>query len=223
MHYGKVKDLMLTCRSAQNGKPINHKRTRRLHLSLEGNGVYELRYHKTNVVKWYPDGRIKASLNGWDTVSTRECIKESCPISVYKNKDVIFGSAGGRSWPGDEHTWFYAKGGYLCFEDGTEIPKSYFVHVPRPVPKKRSTLNDTKDGDVLRSPSGVFYICWVARDGEGVLVPYHGDHPLCRKLAVSDSEHPIIDLCNDLESLARAGEGWTPAERFIWTRENSNA
>jgi hypothetical protein len=47
-------------------------------------------YYATDVVTYYPDGRIKLDSGGWMTVSTKERLNQFSPFHVWQNKGVWY-------------------------------------------------------------------------------------------------------------------------------------
>ncbi len=49
-----------------------------------------VKYHQTDIVTFYPDGKIELRCGGWYTVSTKQNISTFSPFSVYQEKGEWF-------------------------------------------------------------------------------------------------------------------------------------
>ena len=54
-----------------------------------------VRLHNTDVVKYYPDGRIILNSGGWKTPTTKDRINKYAPVNVWTNKGIWYI---GQSW-----------------------------------------------------------------------------------------------------------------------------
>lgn len=54
-----------------------------------------IRLHNTDVVKYYPDGRIILNSGGWKTPTTKDRINKYAPVNVWTNKGIWYI---GQSW-----------------------------------------------------------------------------------------------------------------------------
>ena len=60
-----------------------------VYLEQRGDAI-AVKYHDTDIVVYYPDGKIKLSNGGWKTVSTKQNISTYSPYSVYQRKGVWY-------------------------------------------------------------------------------------------------------------------------------------
>jgi hypothetical protein len=182
--------------------------------------VYAVRYWRTEVVRYYPNGVVGASLNGWDTVTTKRRISRYSPFSIWSHRKGHTASLGSRNirWAGDEGTWFHAKGDRMVTLDGELLPRLVSARSKIQVPRSRDTLAGPKEGDAFRDEAGM----WVVAKDISLypyvlkLFAYHGDHAEDRSECVTDAT-PSRSLPNALGLLASAHTGGLePMNRFVW-------
>ena len=224
--YAQVRQAFSTARDKEAGKPVMDNTY--LLVSRESptcgrrwnfpETVFALKYWHTEVIRWYPDGRVATSFNGWDTITTRRRIREYSPLHLGTYRGVIHAWHAGKLWAGTDSTWFWHTGPEgLCFEDGSPVPDVFPVPLARPIPKSRNTLTRPLAGDAFRDPKGKTWVCATAAGG-GVLglSPYEGDVEPDPRYFVQGVGTPK-SLCS-LELLVMAAPGWEAIPRFLWTQ-----
>lgn len=92
---------------------LNGRQTRKVahntYLQVRGDGVIALKYHATDVVKYYADGRVVLDTGGWRTSTTKLRFNETysrLPLRVYSDKGVWY-AALNRDW---DHAVPFADG-----------------------------------------------------------------------------------------------------------------
>lgn len=70
---------------------------------VRGDGCIHVRLHQTNVVTYYPDGRIVLNSGGWRTPTTKDRINNWTSARIYQTK----------------YQWYLADG--RPFYDGMEV------------------------------------------------------------------------------------------------------
>lgn len=225
MNYMGAKYLFSKARYKWEGKTMSMLNTRLVVSSLSPNTarnwdkegtVFALRYHRTEIVRWFSDGRIASSFNGWDTITTRRRIREYSPVNIGTSNGCIHAWNNGKLWSGDAYTWFFTNdAGEICFDDGVPVPDVHSVRHARPIPKSRNPLTQPLLGDAFRDPKGKKWVC-VAFESQNVLLPYLGDLPDDpRHIARGPGNHMGL---TPLELLTMAAPGWETIPRFPWTR-----
>lgn len=53
-------------------------------------GAIAVRYYQTDIVTFYPDGRIELRCGGWQTVTTKQNINAFSPFTIYQEKGVWY-------------------------------------------------------------------------------------------------------------------------------------
>tara|TARA_R100001510_G_scaffold246_1_gene166 strand:+ start:2220 stop:2693 length:474 start_codon:yes stop_codon:yes gene_type:complete len=79
MKYKDVAALFARARDPSKGKPV----TSNTRLFMLDDGKYALRYHKTDIITWYLDGRILLCNGGWATLSTHRNMNRFIPFSIH--------------------------------------------------------------------------------------------------------------------------------------------
>ena len=121
--YAQAVDVFATAKNKDNGKPLANN-TRLIQCeTVDHDGqqmdVLAVRLHKTNVVTYYPDGRIKFDTGGWRTVTTKDRINRFSPINVWQQQHIWYVDA----WEIDiEH-----DGGIHGFKDGMYLDGEGFL------------------------------------------------------------------------------------------------
>ena len=194
--------------------------------------VYAVQHWYTEVVRYFPNGVVAASLGGWNTVTTKMRVRRFSPIAIGTDGGRVGASAMNGSspvrWTGNEDTWFYWKQeggrnqGYMCFRDGGQVPNLLHARRKDTIPKSRDTLCDPREGDAFRDRQGLWV---VAKDLSSyprrlALFAYLGDHPDDRSLCVIPPGTPTPrELPDQLELLSTAHSGGLkPINRFVWKR-----
>ena len=78
MKYKDAAELFGRARYPSKGKPV----TSNTRLFMHGAGVITLRYHKTEIITWFLDGRIMLCNGGWPTLSTHRNMNRFIPQSI---------------------------------------------------------------------------------------------------------------------------------------------
>ena len=78
MKYKDVAALFARARDPSKGKPV----TSNTRLFMLDDGKYALRYHKTDIITWYLDGRILLCNGGWATLSTHRNMNRFIPFGI---------------------------------------------------------------------------------------------------------------------------------------------
>lgn len=78
MKYKDVAALFARARDPSKGKPV----TSNTRLFMLDDGKYALRYHDTDLITWYLDGRILLCNGGWATLSTHRNMNRFTPQSI---------------------------------------------------------------------------------------------------------------------------------------------
>lgn len=78
MKYKDVAALFARARDPSKGKPV----TSNTRLFMLDSGKYTLRYHDTDIITWYLDGRILFCNGGWATRSTHRNMNRFTPQSI---------------------------------------------------------------------------------------------------------------------------------------------
>lgn len=128
--YEQAADLFATARSKDAGKPIaNNTRIVRIDNGDE-KPTLAIRLHQTNVVIYYPDGRIEFNSGGWRTATTKDRINNYSPINIWQKDRIWYVTP-----PGGSATF--------GFKDGMWLDKMGYMHDADPDPdavKKRLKL-----------------------------------------------------------------------------------
>jgi len=61
-----------------------------VYLEPRAEGCIAVKYHWTDIVTFYPDGRIELRCGGWYTVSTKQNLSVFSPFSIYQEKGEWF-------------------------------------------------------------------------------------------------------------------------------------
>jgi hypothetical protein len=61
-----------------------------IYLEPREGGCIAVRYHQTDIVTFYPHGKIKLRCGGWYTVTTKQNLSIFSPFSVYQEKRVWY-------------------------------------------------------------------------------------------------------------------------------------
>ena len=145
-----ARDQMRSARNKEAGKPLMGN-TRLVVSEVSPTDdwksdevVYAVQHWYTEVVRYFPNGIVAASLNGWNTVTTKLRIRRYSPFSIYTNRSRVSAGVGyaGSRWSGSEDTWFYWKRqdrqdrGFLCFQDGGRVPN--LVHTKKKSKRPRA-------------------------------------------------------------------------------------
>jgi hypothetical protein len=229
---------MKKARNKERGKALKGNQSTYLRVSYESptddwqsdECVYGLFLWGTEIVRYYPNGVVAASLNGWVTITTKMRISEFSPLRIGSVRGCIYGASQElrrQWWIGGEDTWFYCKDGKMCFKGGGSVPNVMSVRKAKPIPKSRDTVSAPLEGDAYEDALGK-WICAPQRVNSTfgytsghwlVLYPYYGDHPDDRGIFITDPDPTPRELLSPTELLATAAdEGLRPIERFVWSK-----
>jgi len=186
--------------------------------------VYACEFHGTEVVRYYPNDMVAASLNGWSTVTTKVRVNQFSPMSIGSDRGLIVAntrsSGGSQRWVGGEYTWFYWKDGKFIFKDGGMVPNLVTSRRKDSMPKGRDPLTRPLSGDAFEDREGMWVLApdIVNFPRRLKLFAYFGDHESDRALCVTD-DTPARDMPSVLELLAGSqGGGLKPIDRFVWSQ-----
>src|SRR5208337_4674554 len=73
-----------------------------------------VRLHQTDVVKYWPDGRIELNSGGWRTVTTKDRINTYAPVNLWTDKGIWYI---GKNWQRPAQGYF--KDGMIINPDGS--------------------------------------------------------------------------------------------------------
>lgn len=67
------------------GKPIaNNTRL------MQREGYIAVKFHNTDIIRYYPDGRVQLFTGGWYTISTKERINRYTGLGIYSKKGTWY-------------------------------------------------------------------------------------------------------------------------------------
>ena len=90
-------------------------------LILHDNGDITLRYHKTDVVTYHPDGSISLDSGGWKTQTTKRRINDYTDMRIFPDKGVWYVCK-------DATNWHWKAGeGDLVFQDEMRVFQDWKV------------------------------------------------------------------------------------------------
>ena len=94
MNYEQAKATLKTARSVENGKPLcNNTRL------FQRKGAIAVQLHQTDVVTFYPNGRVMLDSGGWRSMTTSARMNEYGPIGVYSHRGVWYvNTTNGSTW-----------------------------------------------------------------------------------------------------------------------------
>ena len=78
MKYKEVAALFARAKFPSKGKPVISN----ARIFMGDEGTYSLRYHNTDIITWYLDGRILLYDGGWNTMSTYRNMNRFLPNSI---------------------------------------------------------------------------------------------------------------------------------------------
>ena len=228
-------DFIKKARDKSEGRPIG--RETRLVISRRSPStdwrsdkcVYAVRYHSTEVVRFYPNGEVGVDMNDWDTKTTKQRVKEHTDA-------VVWSRAGGSMlavWssliqviiPMDvSKEYILCPNGKVRLPNGIEVDKSA-IRCPasRSTSKTRDKVKNPVAGEVLISPEGKHYIVFpqpktgpMSEFARGkVIKPYLGDFDFDRDFVfVGDETTEITEL------FALTMIDWTSGSRFVRPFDN---
>ena len=81
--YAEAENLLLNKRGQMTHRRTIQNNTRAIR---NDDGSVGVQFHETQVVVFFPDGRVKLDTGGWLTMSTRERINRYAPVRVHSDK-----------------------------------------------------------------------------------------------------------------------------------------
>lgn len=163
MDYAKAAAMLRTARRMEDGKPID--RNTRLFQRADHVAV---RLHNTDIILFYPDGRVTLNTGGWKTVTTKDRINNFAPFNVWSKRG----------------TWFTkVKGTDIPFADGMTISASGNV-------TGAGDANTEEQEKELRKRAKAYAEGFVHALYAGqVKLPGLGDCMICRMPSLAKMEH----------------------------------
>ena len=76
--------------------------------------IISIRLHETNIITYYPDGKIKLNSGGWQTVTTKQRLNDFTSFAIYQKKSIWYFCINNK----------YEKENIYYFKDGMEIDKT---------------------------------------------------------------------------------------------------
>lgn len=220
-------DYFKKARDRYEGRPLGVET--RLVISRKSSGdeaTYAIRYHSTEIVRFYPDGNVGIQLNGWDSKTTKKRVREHSSASVWSRRGetlLAWGYSPMSTLPIDsEKEYLLTPRGTMIVPSGVELSGSV-TRIRRP---KRETIQQSEvsrppHGSVLVSPEGKHFVCekrisrGADEGGSMVLHEYLGDYDFDRNYVFLGDRKIEV---NDLFALTMAD--WTPGSRFIRSFDN---
>lgn len=230
-----ARDLMKTARDKTEGKPIAVET--RLVISRKSptsewdsdDCVYAVRYHSTEVVRFYPNGDIGVDPNDWDTKTTKQRIRDYTDAAVWSRKgESMLAAWAGRNLlviPMDiSKEYILQPDAKVRLPNGIVVDRSAVRCPPaRSAAKTRDRVKNPVAGEVLTSPEGKHYIVFnpqkvlygQALPAAKVLRHYLGDFDFDRDYVfVGDEAIEITEL------FALTMGDWTSGSRFVRSFDN---
>lgn len=230
-----ARDLMKKARFKDEGKPIAVET--RLVISRKSptgkwdsdDCVYAVRYHSTEVVRFYPNGDIGVDLNDWDTKTTKQRIRDCTDASIWsrKGESMLAAWTGGSMLviPMDiSKEYILQPDAKVRLPNGIVVDRSAVRCPPsRSASKTRDRVKNPVAGEVLISPEGKHYIVFnPSRSRYGlepstakVIKRYLGDFDFNRDYVFVDDE--TIEIT---ELFALTMSDWTSGSRFVRSFDN---
>jgi hypothetical protein len=84
-----------------------------------GDVIYSVRYHNTDILTFWPDGRIGVNNGGFFTVTTKARLNEYGPISFYQRRGTWYFMHDGREHQFDGILSIHADGSIV--QDGATV------------------------------------------------------------------------------------------------------
>lgn len=232
----RAHDEFKKARDKEEGRPVS--RGTRLVISRDSpekdwksdRCVYAIRYHYSEVVKFYPNGEVGVSMCDWDTKTTKERIKDHSDCAVWTSKGITILARhlglqqGFLSFPIDtSKEYVLLRNGHVRLPSGEVVDRGAVrCPAPRAASKTRDRVKNPVAGEVLVSPEGVPYIVFAPSKGAmhsinplKTLKRYLGDYCYDRDFVFVDDE--AIEM-NELFTLSMLD--WTSGSRFVRSFDN---
>jgi len=190
--------------------------------------VYAVRYHYTEVVRFYPNGNVGVDLDGWESKTTKQRVSDFTNMSIYSADGAV-----GIAWmrQGQYHYLpINSSKEYVRTPDGTMITpeghrlESGVEYAPRPqkVSATRNRLTTPIAGEVLTDPDGNHFLVRKTSPRRGhvertrlTLQQYFGDYALDDNYAfLGEKTMPLNEL------MALTLTDWASTSRFIRSFDN---
>jgi len=177
-----------------------------------GQAVYAIVHFSTEVVYFYPDGRVGINLHGWNTITTKRRVAQYTTARIGSSRGGTHIHTYGASRPIDPEEEYIISSNGITDTRGLTVKETTVVRYPRPLPKTRNTLHRPKVGDAFQSPDGTFWVIAPASrySGELGIVEYLGDLRVNRAHAVTRG---VVTTLTPLFQMTMLD--WKPAERFL--------
>ncbi len=199
-------------------------------LNLHDNGDITLRYHKTDVVTYHPDGSISLDSGGWKTQTTKRRINDYTDMRIFPDKGVWYVCK-------DATNWHWKAGeGDLVFQDEMRVFQDWkvqYLYKPpdaKEIVKLRKSISKYARNFAENLPglglpdSGDCWFCYMQFDGEETtntshLLSHIEDGYFVPSLAFrAMKEAGVSDyLGYSIQELMRDGESWDGRNMYIKT------
>ena len=220
-------DHFKKARDRYEGRPLGVET--RLVISRKSMGdepTYAIRYHSTEIVRFYPDGNVGIQLNGWDSKTTKARVREYSPGSIWTSRGetlLAWGYSPMSTLPIDsEKEYLLTPRGTVLLPTGAEVVDTVMrVRQPRREAITQREVSRPTNGSVIVSPEGVRFVCIkrTSQDadvgGDVHLQEYLGDYDFDRNYVFAGRRKIQVD---HLFALTMAD--WTPGSRFIRSFDN---
>lgn len=220
-------DYFKKARDKYEGRPLGVET--RLVISRKSRGdeaTYAIRYHSTEIVRFYPDGNVGIQLNGWDSKTTKKRVREYSNASVWTTRGetlLAVGYSPMKVIPIDsEKEYLLTPRGTIILPSGVELSDTVErIRQPKRETITKREVNRPPHGNVIVSPEGVKFICEKRTTrssppgGSLTLREYLGDYDYDRNYVFLGDRKIEV---NDLFALTMAD--WTPSSRFIRSFDN---
>ena len=234
-----ARDFYRKCRSKDEGRPTGSRGTRVVvsRQSPSSNWkaddcVYAIKYHYSEVVRYYPNGDVGIDMCDWDSVTTKARIRQHSNANVGSYKGTMHlhwsGPEGGLSIPiRTDREYILLRDGGVRLPDGKEVKDGVTrCAAPTRASKTRNKLTNPVPGEVLVNADGDAYLLFSAPQsryplnhrtpiGVKTLRRYLGDYELDRDYVFLGESIIVI---NELFLLSMTD--WTSGSRFIRSFDN---
>ena len=221
-----ARDAMKAARNKYNGKPVAVET--RVVVSRKSTAdwdsdecVYAIRYHSTEVVRFYPNGDVGINPGDWTSKTTKARIRDHANAALWSTDgiDILawYPRGGFATIPVDvSKEYIIQPNGSLRLPDGGVLTRGTIrVAQPRPASPKRDRVMNPAKGEVLVNPEGKHFIMARRPDGQLGLVEYLGDYSFDRDYVFpGDAFLPMTELFS-----MTLGE-WTSGCRFVRSFDN---
>ena len=184
--------------------------------------VYAVRYHSSEVVRFYPGGNVGIDLNGWSSKTTKVRVRDhtlgssiwsSCGELMLTWRGALEGADHVFVIPIDQDMeYILTPRRSVIMPNGFEMSgRTARVAQPRSETFPLKRVSDPPRGGVVVSPKGVPYLVDKSRStGNAILMEYLGDFADARTWAFLGNK--TIEMTN-LFCMTMAD--WSPGKRFV--------